>query len=203
MEQAEKSEKSVDELKGEEVKPEYDVGTPCEEDLFVSNGLEHSIWVEVRPTNLVRKYENPMKKFLRWFDFQIVDWESQVDHKEGSLHMLTLEMLEVKPHTVGIVHMGKDNDDKWMLRDCSVQLTLWYKAEDKAEGNRELTFTVIAPGDGVIATPCNGSPRVEQAQVAKWWRSLDHWVIRQHKVSNHPHLEMKKGSKCSVCGVVV
>ena len=62
-----------------------DEATPSSEDLFVCNGLDHSIYVEVSPTNLSRKFEHPLKKALRWFDFTITDWEEQVTWQQTGM----------------------------------------------------------------------------------------------------------------------
>ena len=55
-----------------------DEATPSSDDMFVCNGLDYPIFVDVSSTRLIRKFENPLMKFLRWFDFTITDWEAQV-----------------------------------------------------------------------------------------------------------------------------
>ena len=49
---------------------------------------------------------------------------------------LKLKTQEVKPHSVHKIHMGRDNDDKWMMLESSVQSHLFYKDEDSSEDSK-------------------------------------------------------------------
>jgi len=202
MDQAEKTGEAVDESLDDNSEEEYDVGTSSEDDLIVCNGLDHSIFVEVAPTNLRRKFESPLKKFLNWFDFQITDWQGQIDHTEGSLYKLRLKHQEIKAHQMEKIKMGKDDDKKWTMLECSVQLRLYHQVEDKEEeGLAEIgSGYIVGPGRGIIVN-CwgNGQEVVEQAKSLKWWRKYDPWVPNRSDDSRNPHKGLKKTDKCLVC----
>lgn len=203
MNKADTTDKSQDESKAEEAKEEYSVTTPSADDMFVCNGLDHSVFVEISPTRLVRKFDSPIKKVLKWFDFNITDYEGQKDHNEGSVCTLKLKTQEVKPHSVHKIHMGRDNDDKWMMLESSVQSHLFFKDEDSTEDSKMVEIAcgfILGSGEGIIVTQRDkGNRVVEQSQSEKWWRKSDPWVERTYNRSKHPHIKLEKGRKCAVC----
>ena len=68
----------------------------------------------------------------------------QKDQNEGALYKLRVRTQEVKPHTVGKIHMGKNNDDKWTVFEASMQTHLYYKTVDESgEEKTELLGSYI------------------------------------------------------------
>eukprot|EP00091_Calanus_sinicus_P002607 TRINITY_DN12691_c0_g1_i2.p1 TRINITY_DN12691_c0_g1~~TRINITY_DN12691_c0_g1_i2.p1 ORF type:complete len:205 (+),score=52.66 TRINITY_DN12691_c0_g1_i2:134-748(+) len=200
MDKADTMDKSQDVPKSEEANEDYSETTPSADDMFVCNGMDHSIFVEISPTRLVRKFDSPIKKILKWFDFTITDYEGQKDHNEGSVCTLKLRTQEVKPHSVHKIHMGRDNDDKWMMLEVSAQSHIFYKDENTSEMVEIGGGFILGSGQGIIVTQrANGDRVVEQSMTDKWWRKSDPWVERTYNRSKNPHNKLEKGRNCSVC----